>query len=162
MSGKDLASGEGLSRILAAKGHALMGLRRYQRALTYYQKALEIAAGDDSVWLGQAEALCQLGRFEEALPSLTQARELKDEAQTSLGIGYCLLALERYSEAEEEFSALVSKRSRDPQVFCGLGMAQYAMGDRKQGRTHLERFVEMAGPEHKDLLQAAREMLGIL
>jgi len=157
--GRQLASGQNLVHVYTGKANALVGLERYEEAVAYYQKALEIAAGDNNLWFMQGYAFYQLDEFDQALASFVKARELKDEFRTSLHIGNCLLMLKRYSEAAGEFSSLISEGSPDPQAFYGLGLAKYALGDKREARMHLERFIKMAGPEHEHLLPQARKIL---
>ncbi len=156
---RQLVSGENLGYLYAAKANALVGLERHKQALPCYQKALAIVQDDHNIWFWQASALSPGGEYQKALATLTKARSLKDEARTSIRIGYCLLHLERYSDAEEEFSALISQGSQDPLAFHGIGLAKIHTGKQEEACAHLEKFIDLAGPEHAALVAEIREIL---
>jgi tetratricopeptide (TPR) repeat protein len=57
-------------------GDEFLRLQNWPVAITYYEKALQENPALDSAWYGKGVALCQLGKFEDGLNSLSHALEI--------------------------------------------------------------------------------------
>jgi hypothetical protein len=111
---------------------AAAGLGRFDEAETLYGHAAQgIHADDPTLLLGRANALIELGRFEEALPPLDKLGEDLDKGRTpaaALALGRVYEGLGRYTEAETAYQWAAER-------LPGLeGFARYAAFMARTGR----------------------------
>jgi len=87
---------------LALRGRSRVALERNEdAALAFHDRALAVAPGDASLWIGKANALDMAGDHEGAL---TVARQIVDQAPGLID-GLSLLASLRLARGEEEFAS---------------------------------------------------------
>lgn len=82
------------------RGDELFQERRYEAALTCYEKVLQVRPEDSTVWFKQAIALEHLHRYEAAVAAYQQVIELQpDDYLVWFRQGKALEQLQQYSEA---------------------------------------------------------------
>jgi DNA-binding CsgD family transcriptional regulator len=138
--------------------HVLAGLATVQgnllNALPLYDRALAVTETDPTLYdlglllqINKAAALCNLDRWDEALPSAKRAGQLADQVGTSLRvvqahITLCqaLFELGRWDEALTE-TAIVPEDLKDPLIVCcELGISAeiaFHRNDPESARRHL-------------------------
>ncbi|CAE7782537.1 Ogt [Symbiodinium sp. CCMP2456] len=79
---------ENAAQYSAAIGLLLLSEQRYSEALAAYDRAISQWPGSADFWTARGEALCELGRFDDALASQRKALELC--AETDPGLLYNL------------------------------------------------------------------------
>ncbi|MDY6781106.1 MAG: tetratricopeptide repeat protein [Cyanobacteriota bacterium] len=86
------------------KGNNWVGVKRYSRALTCYDRALKIKPDYIEAWQGKGYVLMQLQRYEEAIACYDKAIELNPQQSQSWFVrGLILTNLQRYEEAIASF-----------------------------------------------------------
>lgn len=111
------------SNLLVKKGEILLSLGRYEEALSCFERALSIAETDDAL-RGLAIALCQLGKFREAV---RRAKKLlfKDPSFASVLVSTAVNAtgsLDSVSEVLEELERLATESEALREWLDGLKM----------------------------------------
>jgi len=88
------------------RGNALYQLSRYDEALAFFDKAIEIKPDDHYAWYHRGNALYQLSRYDEALASYDKAIEIKASS--------LLFRLESYKTNCEKMEEVIeAMRARD-------------------------------------------------
>ncbi|CAE7316931.1 Ogt [Symbiodinium natans] len=125
---KDL---ESAAQYSAAMGLLLLSEQRYSEALAAYDRAVSRLPCSEEVWAARGEALCELGRFEEALDSQRKAIDLcsgpdpgllYNVALTYAGMGDadgCGKALQKALDADRmQVMAIVQNFDGDGELFA--------------------------------------------
>jgi tetratricopeptide (TPR) repeat protein len=110
----------------------------------------------DIAW--RAEALADLGRYEEALADFQRALAIEaDNAFALRGRSKLLLSLGRPEEAQADAQRLVAKNQYDKDSWLLKAKAEEALGDARQAADSYERFVRLAGRSRRRQVAAAKE-----
>lgn len=155
----NLATGDNLGYMQAAKGHAFAGLKEYEQALACYEKALKIVTNMGKIWYMQGYVLLEMGDAESALESLKRAIEIEDNEETGILIGFCFIQMGEHELAEQAFRRLLQAGSTDPLLFHGLGLALILLDRADEGCQWLERFLKTARDEHAHLIPQVEQIL---
>ena len=137
-------------RLWASKARALLGHRQYDRAITYFSMALEIAPQDEQLWFEKGTLYQRLGQWPGAARCFAQATELEytfPEAWLALG-----LARERLAELPEAEEALLTglELGCEPAAaYLGLGRVLAGMGKVRDALKALEQAIALE-PENPD------------
>lgn len=94
-----------------------------EATLRAYRRAVEIAPGDAGAHRGLAQALYDLGRYDEALASFGRAGEIGPGFATDVGRGMTLLRLGRYGEALVPLGRAAKERPGYANLHYSLGCA---------------------------------------
>ena len=128
----------------------------HEATLRAYRQAVRVAPDDAGAHCGMAQALYDLGRYDEALESFGRAAELDPGAATDIGRGMALLRLGRHGEALE---SLDKARPGDANLHYSRGCAlariagaQDAAGAREHYGRAADAFEEVLrlDPHHSD------------
>ncbi|MDY7016284.1 MAG: tetratricopeptide repeat protein, partial [Cyanobacteriota bacterium] len=104
------------------KGNNWVGVKRYPRALTCYEKALEVKPDYVEAWQGKGYVLMQLQRYEEAIACYDKAVELQPEQSHAWFVrGVILTDLQRYEEALTSFDRAISLQSENGEIWLYQG-----------------------------------------
>lgn len=81
------------------RGAELGGLRRFKKAIAYYDRALEINPHYEDVWVLKGLALHEMGRNEEAIECIDRALEINPRYEEAWALkGAALVQLKQYEE----------------------------------------------------------------
>jgi hypothetical protein len=138
---------------LMRAAHAAAGLGRWQEAEQYWAQAGQGHWADDpAILMGHADALIELGRYDEALKTLEHLRSLGKEGDTpkaALALARVYEGLGRYDEADAPYRYAAD---RVPGLEAGARYVAFMakagrMDDAKIGFSEIERrFLKIAGP----------------
>ncbi len=92
---------------LARLGGACYYLGQYERALTHYNKAIGLAAGDSEALIGRAVVSCALGQHQGGLQDLERAIKLNEEPRAYLYRGLCREQLGEDKRAMEDYARTI-------------------------------------------------------
>ena len=107
------------------RGETLLELRRYEDALSAYNRAVELQPDYAEAWLGQGDALLALGKAEAALDAYDQAIQIQREyPEAWKGRGEALVALQRYEAAISAFDQVTKLQPDDVETWERRGMIQ--------------------------------------
>ncbi|MEQ8753174.1 MAG: tetratricopeptide repeat protein [Coleofasciculus sp. G1-WW12-02] len=107
------------------RGETLLELRRYEDALSAYNRAVELQPDYGEAWLGQGEALLALGKPEAALDAYDKAIQIQREyPEAWKGRGEALVALQRYEEAISAFDQVTKLQPEDVETWERRGIVQ--------------------------------------
>jgi WD40 repeat protein/Tfp pilus assembly protein PilF len=156
---RNLALGPNLACMYVGKAKALTGLGRNADALHFYDRALALVDDDRNIWFSRGHVFYLMEQYEHALENFQRANALSEEEKTTEFIGWSLLGARRYLKSENIFAMLISRGPRDPLSWYGLALSENELNKKVQARTHLERFIQEARPEHAGILPQARGIL---
>ena len=97
-------------------------LKRYDKALAGYDKALSIKPDLENAWLGRGNVFCDLKRYDEALVAYGKALSIKPDLESAwLGRGNVLSYFERYDEALAAYDKALSIKPDLESAWLGRG-----------------------------------------
>jgi len=143
---------QNLANVYLLKGHPALALEACQRA---FEEDRHIAIPHFLA----AEALAQMGRYQEALGAmeayLKQAGQKTcrpldvdpNPAYILTFVGNCYLALDQPSQAEEAYREALTDDRTFPQALLGLGKAAFAQGKWQDASASLRAFLQVS-PDH--------------
>jgi len=107
------------------RGETLLELRRYEDALSAYNRAVELQPDYAQAWQGQGDALVGLDQPEAALEAYDQAIQIQREyPEAWKGRGIALAALGRDEEAIQAFDQVTQLQPEDVDTWERRGMVQ--------------------------------------
>ncbi|MEQ8974053.1 MAG: tetratricopeptide repeat protein [Coleofasciculus sp. C1-SOL-03] len=107
------------------RGETLLELRRYENALSAYNRAVELQPDYAEAWQGQGDALLGLGKPEAALDAYDQAIQIQRQyPEAWKGRGEALAALQRYEAAIRAFDQVTELQPEDVDTWERRGMVQ--------------------------------------
>jgi tetratricopeptide (TPR) repeat protein len=103
---------------------------KYESALGFLAKAVEMDPADPKKWSKQGETLARLTRYDEALESFDEALELNPQYMAAAGEKALTLAeLDRREESLAALEMLVEHNAEDPLRFFWMGRVRERLGD---------------------------------
>jgi tetratricopeptide (TPR) repeat protein len=143
-------------------GQAALGLKKYQKAVELFERAIQLQPGNRAIRLDLALALVRLARFEAAESALAKvADSLSGRASFQYYLGFCRYRLGRYRRALEPL-----RRARDlDQGFKAaagyyLGLAHFKLGEQEEASRQFRQVA--AGKQGERMSAFARENLSLL
>ena len=110
------------SQQTSARGNAFNNLKRYEKALDAYDKALAVKSDLAEAWLGRGIIFCDLGRYDEAFAAYDKALALKpDFVEAWLAHGNAFNDLKRYEEALDAYDKALAVKSDLAEAWLGRG-----------------------------------------
>jgi tetratricopeptide (TPR) repeat protein len=117
---------------------------RHEKALIWYERALEVDPGHAGAHYGRGAAFAALGRHEEAASCFERALALRPEfLNAHYGRAASLTALNRHAEAIACYDQVLARQPDHVSALYGRGLCLLASGDLPRG---------FAGLEHRDRL----------
>jgi len=105
-------------------------LQDYERALDEYQQEEAIDPSRSGAWSGIAEALGQMGRYDECIKSATRA--ITEDVQEWLAYsdrGFCHMGKDEYKAAAADYKVLIKRAEATAGNWFGYGRALAHSGD---------------------------------
>jgi tetratricopeptide (TPR) repeat protein len=150
------------AHILVGKANALTGLERWQEAEPVIDEATGVLKEHANAWLLRGQIALHAANHEKALESFRKAIDAGVGAtdETQLMAGWCLLKLERFSEAKDDFfDVMLHQGGRMPQAFWGMATAARELGEIQLAIQYCEQFIQLGGGGSPASLAAAQRML---
>lgn len=109
-------------------------LEDFENAVSYLQKALEMATPDSpnrvDTYKDLAYALCRMDRVDEAMSALDQAEKLEcDHSEMLVYRGSLLLGCGRLNESRDYFIQALAQSDCKPDIFLKITITFYESGD---------------------------------
>jgi tetratricopeptide (TPR) repeat protein len=133
---------------LISLGKILVGRGRYYEGLGRFDLALKHMRPNDrslpEVFAYIAHCYHKLGSFDLSVPFYSKAIDTweKDGAfkkkDVIYGLGRIYLKQKKYEEAIKVLKEGVSSQNDEPLIHLGLGIAYYEMGQKEEGKYHLD------------------------
>jgi len=120
--------------IASAEGLFYMGLvfffgEEYEKALSYFEKAVLEDLQNADAYLYMGAAYLKLGRYSEAMQAFKQAIRIKpDYAEAHINMGVTYANLGRYTEAIEAYKQAIRIRPDYAEAHCNMGAAYLKLG----------------------------------
>ena len=109
---------------LYSQGLGMLSRDDYVRALTYFEKAVEVDPNYAEAWYQAGFSYGMLGRHQEALKASRQAARLRpDWSETYVNIGASSFALGGYKDAAEAYKQAVRLDSNNADAHYALGLS---------------------------------------
>lgn len=124
-------------------GYALQKLKRYEEAISAYQKADTIKP--DNVWTVRHLATCyrMIRQFKQALTYYRKAEEAVPENKNILFyLGNCLAELKQYDEALNIFFKLDFLETNCVKAWRGIGWCSFVSGKHEQAAKYYDRVID--------------------
>lgn len=106
------------------------GLGDYERSLEEYSRSVAIDPGRSGAWVGSAEALLQMGRYQECITNTTKAIEVKLEEWSAYNTrAFCERESGDFLAAVADHKTFIEHdASADAEDWYNLGYAQFKAG----------------------------------
>ena len=148
-----------LPAALAAHGRVMRAVGDLQQALADYHRALGYLPYDQHILLDVAELYRQMNQPQRALETLQNLAETyntpaEEPQQVLYLLGLAQVALKRYDDAVENFTAAAGRDKPTPEILYQLAQAQWLAGYPTEAAATAERVLAM-DPRH----QAGRELI---
>ena len=104
-------------------------LGQNERALTHYNKAISLAAGDSEAVIGRAVVSCALGQHQAALQDLERALKLGEEPRIYLYRGLCREHLGEDKRAMEDYARTIRLDPSYVEAYYRRGLLYARQGD---------------------------------
>lgn len=112
-----------------AQGVAQLSRDDFARALTFFERAIEIDPAYAEAWYQAGFSYGILGRHAEALKASKQAAKLRPEwAETYVNIGASSFALGQYKEAADAYRQAIKLEDYKPETQYSLGLSLEKLG----------------------------------
>ncbi|HTT55585.1 MAG TPA: tetratricopeptide repeat protein [Opitutaceae bacterium] len=132
----------------------------YRSRLTLWGDTVRKRPENSLARLNYGAALCDSGRFAEALAQFEIARRIgPDDAETEVDLAAALTGLDRPEDALVHFERAVQLMPDDARVEYNLGSHLYRMGRGPEAIAHLERAVRLAPGQPSMLVNLAAALL---
>lgn len=126
------------------KGRALIGLRRYDDAITAFDKAIELKPDYAKAYNNKGIALKNIRKLNEAINAYDKAIELRpDLVQAYNNKGIALRILGKYDEAIKTYDEAIGLRPDDPYAYVSKGAALTSLGKYQEAIESYRRAVEL-------------------
>jgi tetratricopeptide (TPR) repeat protein len=117
---------------------------RYEVAIKYFDRALEINPGSADVWMGKGFALNNLRKYKEAIECCDKAIEIKsDDTGPWNNKGFALNGLGRYKEAIECCDKAIELDPNNANAWKNKGIALEKLGKRNEAEKYYEKAREI-------------------
>lgn len=129
----------------------------HETALDMYSRAIELDPEDESLYVGRANALFMLERYEEALRDYSRALELEpEEAVLYFNRGNTLRVLKRYKDALVDIDEAIKLRDLDSDTYKLRGHVFIAVRQYDRALADYQRACEL-NPSNVDNYMSAAE-----
>ncbi|MEW6493765.1 MAG: tetratricopeptide repeat protein [Cyanobacteriota bacterium] len=107
------------------RGETLLELKRYEDALTAYNRAVEIKPEYAEAWKGKGDTLLELKRYEDARNAYDKAIQIQpDYGEAWIGRGNVLDSLQQYKEAVNSLDAAIKIQPDSLEAWHNRGNVQ--------------------------------------
>jgi len=126
------------------RGDALVQLKRYDKALISYDKAIGIAPTQAQAWMSRGEALRLSENFDEALKSYDKATELEPKyAWAWLSRGDILRRLGRNEEALQTYDRAIALEAANAWIWINRAHSLNSLNRSEEALRSLDRAIEL-------------------
>ena len=140
-----------LPRYFVLLGNAYLRLKRYDQAIEYYERFIQIAPDDkniDFVYKSLGVCLAGEGRYDEAIFKLKIAINLNpDEVSYYYALGNILGKAGRYEEAVPYFEMSLKLDPGNVYAHKVLGITYARIGKKEKGKRYLEEYLKSMPPD---------------
>lgn len=133
----------------------------YQRALDYYERALNYDDKDPLIYRNKAQTYRKMGRHDEAVRYALKALELKkNDPDTLLLLGNIYFETSQYKKASEQYARALDHSPENPALLYNKGLSLLRTGSRFEAAEYLK----LAAAEDKtgEISHKAYSRLGVL
>ena len=130
--------------MLQMKAQLSASLERYDDALGYYDQLIAYRPDVETITLGRADTLLNLGSLDDAIAQYEVAVEQWPDSAMSLNaLGYILTDnTDRHREAEKYIRKAIKLEPDSPAIIDSLGWVLYKLGEHEEALVHLQRAYE--------------------
>ena len=142
------------------KGNSLGQSGRFEEAVRYYDKVLEIDPQHDEAWYSKGTILSQLGRFDEAIRCYDRAIEIdphNSEAWNNKGAS--LSQSGRFEEAVPCFDRAIEINPQNAGAWLNKAVAEEKLGRRRDAASSYRQFIALAPPQFAAQVDFAHKRL---
>jgi tetratricopeptide (TPR) repeat protein len=125
-------------------GSILGQLGKFEEALAYYQKAIDLAPGKSQAYIGKTKALLILGRTGEAETCYEQLLQHQcGSAEVVLQLATLLMNHNQYEAAERRFLQALELEDKSVTALSGLGKVYRALHKPMLAKNYLEKAIQV-------------------
>ncbi|MEI6805843.1 MAG: tetratricopeptide repeat protein [Myxococcaceae bacterium] len=140
-----------------ALGRALIEIGRFEEAISFLERAIEVLPDDPDIANGLGIAYLESGKKESAAQFLEKAVNLSpDDAQFLSNLGRCYFSGKRFQEAESVLQKALEYSPNFSEAHATLAQIKWRLGDLQTARKHARKaFAANPGSQYtQDLLWA--------
>jgi len=136
---------------------------QYDKAVTYWKRALEVSPKRSDLNIDIAEALMLLGRHKGAIEELEKRIKVQPESIRSYYLlGQVYLQLKEYDEARKYYEKVIEFRPNDPKANFGLATVYMRLKQRDKAEKHMAVYREwQAGLDIRRKARADSDKTGV-
>jgi tetratricopeptide (TPR) repeat protein len=128
------------SNELVKYGEDMANAKRYDEALTLFEKALSINPNNDMAWGDKALILDKMGNTSDALSSFSKAISINpNNSVTWLNKGLTLLRLRKFNESIECFDIAIKLNNSYAKAWYNKGRALAMLGENDKSQPCLDK-----------------------
>lgn len=136
-----------------SQGVAQLSRDDYQRALIFFEKAVEMDPNYAEAWYQAGFCYGLLGRHDDSLSSSKNAAKLRpDWAATYVNIGASTFALGQFNESADAYRQAIRLDDDNPETQYGYSLALNKLGRADEEMLALRRVIEIK-PDHANALE---------
>lgn len=136
-----------------SQGVAQLSRDDYQRALSFFEKAVEMDPNYAEAWYQAGFCYGVLGRHGDSLASSKNAAKLRPEwAATYVNIGISSYALGQFNDSAEAYRQAIKLDDANPETQYGYSLALNKLGRIDEEMLALKRVIEIK-PDHSSALE---------
>ncbi|HEY9667146.1 MAG TPA: tetratricopeptide repeat protein [Coleofasciculaceae cyanobacterium] len=129
---------------LYSRGETLLELKRYDDALTAYNRAVELRPEYAEAWKGKGATLLALKQYEEARNAYDRAIQIQpDYWEAWLGRGNALDSLQQYKEAINSFDTALKSKPDSLEAWNNRGNVQIKLQQYSEAIASFDKAVEL-------------------
>jgi len=137
-------------------------LEKYDEAIEAFKSMLQLQANSYSANRSLGELFGLQKKYQEALPFFAKATELSpDDPEAFYNLGACLVNTQDSAKAMEAFLRAKELKPDYANAYYQLGMIFINQNRKEEAVQHLEKFLELAGPQDPNA-SLARQLLDYL
>ena len=126
-------------------GYACTKLKRSDEAIAWFQKAIDINAGDHVAYNGIAEVYRDnIKDCDKAIEWYNKTLKIKaNERKANFGIGYCLNSKGNYTEARTYLKAAIAVEPTYTAAYVDLGYCEYMLNNYTEALVQLNKALDL-------------------
>ena len=127
--------------MVVAKAQLYASQKDYERALEYYDRAVEFRPDSEGTALSRAELLLRMGRVDDSIAEYSKAvKRWPDSALSLNALGYTLAdRTERFAEAEVLIKKALELDADSPAIIDSYGWVLFKLGRHEEALVQLQR-----------------------
>lgn len=143
---------------MIAKTEGYLSAKKNTQAVQSANELAETDPKDAIVWFVKGKAHYLSGQYDDALSSLAKAATLQaEQSDIWLAMGYTLIALRRYAEAQPSLEYVLGVKPDSVEAACALCVLHTILGNAEAAKGYLQQGQQINAPLTSSILSRFNE-----